>query len=167
MYALQIRQNGKISKFSKKSKFNISKYISSIFAKLLSAVLLSSGHPIALLELSCDDQIWPNRWQNISGRFWVWHEELGQGHPKSRSPTWRRVGVHTDHVWSKSDHIWRSYMDLNFRVFGTKMGLWPWKVCQGRWKWVSILRSTWGPYLYRFRVCPLNFVCQERKKNNN
>jgi len=54
-------------------------------------------------------------------------------------------------------------MDLKFRVFGTKMGLWPWKVGQGRWKWVSILRSIRGPYLCRFCVCPLNFVWEERK----
>ena len=85
---------------------------------------------------------------------------------KSRSSTWRRIGVHSYQVSSKFDHKWRSYMDLKFRVFGTKMGLWPWKVGQGRWNWVTVLRSTWGPYLYRFLVCPLNFVWKERKNNN-
>jgi len=25
----------------------------------------------------------------------------------------------------------------------------------------------WGPYLYRFGVCPINFVWEEKRKNNN
>jgi len=84
--------------------------------------------------------------------------------PKSRSPTWRRMRVHSYEVSSKSDHKWRGYMNLKFRVFGTKMGLWPWKVGQGRWKWVSVLRSNRGPYLCRFRACPLNFFQRKKKQ---
>ena len=83
---------------------------------------------------------------------------------KSRSSTWRRIVVHSCQVSSKSDHKWQSYIDLKFRVFGTKMGQWPWKVGQGHWNWVSVLRSTWGPYLYRFRVWPINFGCEEKRR---
>ena len=93
----------------------------------------------------------------------IWPEEEGQGHRKVGHQHGRIV-VHFYQVSSKSDHNWRSYMDLKFRVFRTKMGLWPWKVGQGHWNWVSVLRSTWGPYLYRFRGCPINFVWKEKKQ---
>jgi len=67
---------------------------------------------------------------------------------KKRSARWRPMWVHSYEVSSKSDYKWQSFMDFKFSVFGTKMGLWPWKVVQGRWKWVSVIRSTRGPYMY-------------------
>ena len=58
-------------------------------------------------------------------------------------------------------------MDFKFAVFGSKMGLWPWKVGRGRWKWVSVIRSTRGPYLYMLHVCPIDFVRKKERKKNN
>jgi len=101
---------------------------------------------------------WPRPWQKILGWFRVWPEEVGQGHCKvghQDGVLWGSIPTKFHQNLIINDKV----MDFNFSVFGSKMGLWPWKVGQGHWKWVSVFRSTRGPYLYMCHVCQINFVC--------
>jgi len=126
---------------------NRQKFQNSIFQRIfnqcspdLSALVLSSSNHVAEIVLQCLDLAKPvtKNFGPISSLTWRSRSRS----PKSRSTRWRHMWVHSCEVSSKSDYKLQSYMDLKFRVFGTKMGLWPWKVGQGRWKWVSVFRLT-------------------------